>query len=45
VDAHLSLKTIGDYIGHRTLDATKIYTKIDIERLREVALSIEDDIL
>ena len=45
VDAHLSLKTIGDYVGHRTPDATKIYTKVDIEHLREVALGIEEDIL
>jgi len=45
VDAHVSLKTIGDYVGHQTPDATKIYTKVDIERLREVALGIEEDIL
>ena len=25
VDAHLSFKTIGDYVGHRTPDATNIY--------------------
>jgi integrase/recombinase XerD len=45
VDAHLSLKTIGDYVGHRTPDATRIYTKVDIERLREVALGLEEGIL
>ena len=45
VNAHLSLKTIGDFVGHRTPDATKIYAKVDIERLREVALGIEEDIL
>jgi len=42
VDAHLPFKTIGDYVGHRTLDATKIYAKVDTERLREVALGMED---
>ena len=44
VDAHLPLKTIGDYVGHRTLDATKIYAKVDTERLREVALGMEDNL-
>ena len=38
VDSGFSLKTVGDYVGHRTPDATKIYTKVDIERLRQVAL-------
>jgi hypothetical protein len=31
-------KEIGDYLGHRTAVATEIYTKIDIESLREIAL-------
>ncbi|MFT7653760.1 MAG: integrase/recombinase XerD [Candidatus Azotimanducaceae bacterium] len=38
VDAHISLKTIGDYMGHRTAVATGVYAKIDIDALREVAL-------
>ncbi len=38
VDAHVSLKTIGDYMGHRTAVATGVYAKIDIHSLREVAL-------
>ena len=38
VDAHISLKTIGDYMGHRTSVATEVYAKIDIEALREVAM-------
>ncbi len=38
IDANVSLKTIGDYVGHRTADATNIYTKIAIEALREVAM-------
>jgi site-specific recombinase XerD len=45
VDARQSLKTIGDYVGHRTPDATKIYTKVDIETLREVALGVAEEIL
>jgi integrase/recombinase XerD len=45
VNARQSLKTIGDYVGHRTPDATKIYTKVDIETLREVALGVGEEVL
>jgi site-specific recombinase XerD len=45
VDAHVPLKTIGDYLGHRTPDATNIYAKVNIEALREVALSDVEEIL
>jgi integrase len=45
VDSHVSLKTIGDYVGHRTPDATNIYTKVNIEALREVALGDGEEIL
>jgi site-specific recombinase XerD len=38
VDAEFSLKTIGDYVGHRSPQSTKIYTKVDLAALREVAL-------
>jgi len=37
LDAELPLKTIGDYIGHRSPESTRIYSKIDIASLREVA--------
>ncbi len=33
----LSLKEIGDHLGHRDLEATRIYAKVDLVRLREVA--------
>jgi site-specific recombinase XerD len=33
----LSLKEIGDYLGHRSPRATRIYAKVDINGLREVA--------
>ncbi|SIT51742.1 Integrase family protein [Paraburkholderia piptadeniae] len=33
----LSLKEIGDHLGHRSTDATRIYTKVDLAGLREVA--------
>ena len=38
IDARLSFKTISDYMGHSSPDATKVYAKVSIEALREVAL-------
>ena len=38
VDAGFDLKTIGDYVGHGSPSATIVYTKVDIEALRAVAL-------
>jgi integrase len=38
VDAEFSLKVIGDYLGHRRASSTRIYTKVDLEALREVGL-------
>jgi integrase len=35
VNSGFSLKTIGDFIGHRTPDATKIYAKVNIKALRK----------
>lgn len=45
VDSGFSLKTIGDFVGHRTPDATRIYAKVNIEALREVALGDGEDVL
>jgi site-specific recombinase XerD len=33
----LSLKEIGDHLGHRSPDSTRIYAKVDLHGLREVA--------
>jgi integrase/recombinase XerD len=33
----LSLKEIGDHLGHRHADTTRIYAKVDLARLRQVA--------
>jgi site-specific recombinase XerD len=33
----LSLKAIGDHLGHRSTSATRIYAKVDLPALREVA--------
>ena len=32
------LKTIGDFIGHRSTRSTEVYAKVAVEALREVAL-------
>ena len=45
VDSGFSLKTIGDFVGHRSPDATKIYAKVNIEALRKVALGNGEEIL
>lgn len=45
VDSGLSFKTIGDFVGHRTPDATRIYAKVKIEALREVALGNGEEVL
>jgi site-specific recombinase XerD len=33
----LSLKEIGDHLGHRHPDTTRIYAKVDLAGLRQVA--------
>lgn len=38
VDAGFSLKTIGDYVGHRSASSTQVYAKVAVEALRDVAL-------
>ena len=45
VDADFSLKEIGDFVGHRSPKSTEIYAKVDVERLREVALGDGEDVL
>jgi site-specific recombinase XerD len=37
VDAEFDLKLIGDYVGHGSPASTEIYTKVDIEALRDIA--------
>jgi len=37
VSEGFSLKEIGDHLGHRSSSATRIYAKVDLEGLREVA--------
>jgi site-specific recombinase XerD len=37
LDAGFTLKQIADHIGHRSINSTRIYTKIDVQGLRQVA--------
>ena len=36
----LSLKTIGDLLGHRTLESTSVYLRLAVDDLRDVALPL-----
>jgi integrase len=45
VDAGLSLKTIGDYVGHRHASSTQIYSKVDVETLRAVACGDGEEVV
>lgn len=45
VDAEFDLKVIGDYMGHNSPASTEIYTKVDVETLREVACGDGEEIL
>jgi site-specific recombinase XerD len=38
VDANFPFKVIGDYVGHASPSSTAIYSKVDLEALREVAM-------
>jgi site-specific recombinase XerD len=45
VDDGFALKTIGDFVGHRSAKSTEIYSKVDVENLRAVALGDGEDVL
>jgi site-specific recombinase XerD len=45
VEAEFSLKAIGDYLGHGHPASTRIYSKVDVEALREVALGDGEGVL
>lgn len=45
VDADLSFKLIGDYVGHRAAASTQIYAKTAVEALREVACGDGEEVL
>jgi integrase/recombinase XerD len=45
VDADFGLKTIGDFVGHRSARSTEVYAKVAVERLRRVALGDGEAVL
>lgn len=45
VDARFDMKTIGDFIGHRSARSTEVYAKVAVEALREVALGDGEAVL
>ncbi len=45
VDARFPLEVIGDYVGHRSPNSTRIYGKVDIDSLREVAMGDGEEVL
>jgi site-specific recombinase XerD len=42
LSAGCSIKTIGDVLGHASVDSTLVYAKVDLSQLKTVALSMED---
>ncbi|MEI8334615.1 MAG: site-specific integrase [Chloroflexota bacterium] len=45
VDTDFSLKTIGDFVGHRSAASTEIYAKVAVETLRAVAQGDGEEVL
>ncbi len=45
VEAEFSLKVIGDFLGHRHQSSTRVYSKVALEALREVALGDGEAVL
>ena len=44
VDADFSFKVIGDYVGHSSPRSTRIYSKVAVETLREVAMGHAEEL-
>jgi site-specific recombinase XerD len=44
-DAEFDLKVIGDYMGHSSPASTEVYTKVDIEALRDIARGPGEEVL
>ena len=42
LQAQIPLHTIGDILGHVSLESTRLYAKADVEALRSVALDLEE---
>lgn len=45
VNLDFTLKQIGDFVGHRNVSSTQIYSKVAIEALRQLALGDGEEVL
>lgn len=45
VEADLSFKVIGDYVGHRSGESTQVYSKVAVHLLRQLALGDGEEAL
>ena len=45
VEADVPFKQIGDYLGHRSEDATQVYAKVAVHKLRALTLGEAEDVL
>lgn len=45
VEQGFSLKEVGDHLGHRCSSVTRVYAKVDIRSLQEVAKIVEEGVL
>jgi len=45
VEADVPFKVIGDYVGHRSEEATRVYGKVALHRLRQLALGDAEEVL
>ena len=45
VEADVSFKAIGDYVGHRSADSTQVYGKVAVHLLRQLALGDGEEAL
>ncbi|MCP3957043.1 MAG: tyrosine-type recombinase/integrase [bacterium] len=45
VEGDFSFKEIGDYVGHRSPASTEIYSKVDLEALRQVGTGLVEELL
>lgn len=45
VNADVSFKVIGDYVGHRSPESTQVYGKVALHKLRQLSLGDAEEIL
>jgi len=42
LEANIPIEVISAVLGHRSLESTQLYLKVDLESLRSAALEIEE---